>query len=233
MDKPTPRKTTSRSQSTASRGTSPRRRTPAKPADVTPAKTATSVTKETPETVAAAPVSAPETPHTPASAPVEAAALTPVEPAPKPRPTPPRSVAKPAESSEPTAQPATKAASKPAAPKTAAPKPAASKPASKPALAAAATVAPVERSVRMSWDLEPYAATALVDTMLDIGAELQSFTAERVREDVATQHRMLHCKTPGELIHIQSAFFQKASEDYRAHWGRLAELGNKLSIFPT
>ncbi|MCT4371476.1 phasin family protein [Yangia mangrovi] len=108
-----------------------------------------------------------------------------------------------------------------------------SKPAAKPAVPAAATEPLAERHLRMSWDLEPYATTAIVETMLDIGAELQSFTAERVREDVATQHRMLHCKTPGELIHIQSAFFQKASEDYRAHWGRLAELGGKLSIFPS
>ncbi|ANT61478.1 hypothetical protein AYJ57_06540 [Salipiger sp. CCB-MM3] len=84
----------------------------------------------------------------------------------------------------------------------------------------------------MSWNFEPYAATAIVDTMLDIGAEMQSFTAERVREDVSTQHAMLHCKTPAELMHIQSAFYQKASEDYRAHWGRLAELGGKLPFFP-
>ncbi|MBE9636167.1 phasin family protein [Salipiger pacificus] len=97
----------------------------------------------------------------------------------------------------------------------------------------ATTEAPAERMVRVSWNLEPYAATALVDTMLDIGAELQSFTADRVRADVATQHKMLHCKSPAELIHIQSAFFQKASEDYRAHWGRLAELGGKLTVFPS
>ncbi|WP_353473285.1 phasin family protein [Salipiger sp. H15] len=190
--------------------------------------------KETPEVIETAAAPALEAPQVEAPAPVETAAPEAVKPAPAPRAPARRSAAKPAESTPPeatvvAAKPAPAAvAPAPVAPKPAAPKPVAAKPVAVKAMPAAAD----ERSFRMSWNLEPYAATALVDTMLDIGAELQSFTAERVREDVATQHRILHCKTPADLIHIQSAFFQKASEDYRAHWGRLAELGNKLAVFP-
>jgi hypothetical protein len=81
---------------------------------------------------------------------------------------------------------------------------------------------------RIRWDLEPYAVTAAMDAWLDLGSEMQSFYADRVRQDVETHHRAMHCTNPSELIGIQAAFWQKAVKDYRAHAGRMAELTARI-----
>lgn len=61
----------------------------------------------------------------------------------------------------------------------------------------------------------------------ELGAELSHFMADRIREDVRTQHAMLHCKDPAEVQEIQKAFIDQAIEDYIAETGRLVEIGNR------
>ncbi|MEO0936523.1 MAG: phasin family protein [Pseudomonadota bacterium] len=62
-----------------------------------------------------------------------------------------------------------------------------------------------------------------VETMSDVGAEWLSFVAERVKEDVKTQHALLHAKNIGEVQHIQAQFLQKAMDDYRDETGKIVE----------
>ncbi|MCR8547961.1 phasin family protein [Salipiger sp. P9] len=85
-----------------------------------------------------------------------------------------------------------------------------------------------DRDFHIRWSLEPFAATSVVDAWLDLGSEMQSFYADRIREDVSTQHRFLHCKSPAEMFEIQAGFFRKAVTDYRAHAGRMSELAERL-----
>lgn len=88
-----------------------------------------------------------------------------------------------------------------------------------------------DKDFRIRWTLEPFATTPVLDAWLDFGSEIQSFYAARIREDAATQHRMLHCKSPAELAEIQACFFRKAVTDYRLHAGRMSELLARL-YFP-
>ncbi len=69
--------------------------------------------------------------------------------------------------------------------------------------------------------------TKWVETMSDVGAEWLGFVADRVKEDVKTQHELLHAKDIGEVQHIQAQFLQKAMDDYRDETGRIVEFCSK------
>lgn len=70
--------------------------------------------------------------------------------------------------------------------------------------------------------------TAWLEAMGDIGAEVASFVATRIREDAATQHAILHCHDPEELQRIQGHFMQRAIDQYVEETGRMVELGSHL-----
>jgi len=61
-----------------------------------------------------------------------------------------------------------------------------------------------------------------------IGAEFVEFLAERIREDVKTQHQLLQCRDIAEAQRIQQTFLQTAADQYAAQTGRMVELGNEL-----
>lgn len=67
-----------------------------------------------------------------------------------------------------------------------------------------------------------------IERMSDMGAEWMTFVAERVREDVALQHSLLHARTPSEVQDLQLAFLQKAIDQYTAETGKMIELSSKL-----
>ncbi len=68
-------------------------------------------------------------------------------------------------------------------------------------------------------------STTWAETLSDMSAEVLSFMAERIKEDVRTQQEILHCKDVGELQHIQSRFVQKAMDQYQEETGKLVEMG--------
>ncbi len=71
------------------------------------------------------------------------------------------------------------------------------------------------------------AGTAWMEALGDIGAEVMNFVAERIKEDVKTQHKILHCKNVSELQHIQAEFLEKAVKQYQAETGKLVEMSTK------
>ena len=68
--------------------------------------------------------------------------------------------------------------------------------------------------------------TTMLENMADMGNEVTQFIAERMQEDVKTQHRILHCKDPHELHAIHAEFVQKAIDQYTAETGKLVEMSN-------
>ncbi len=68
---------------------------------------------------------------------------------------------------------------------------------------------------------------AWFEALGDMSAEVVSFVADRVKEDVKVQHEIMHCKTLTELQHVQSRFLQKAMDQYQAETGKLIEMGTK------
>ncbi|UWR21828.1 phasin family protein [Sulfitobacter sp. S190] len=69
--------------------------------------------------------------------------------------------------------------------------------------------------------------TAWLEAMSAMSAEVAGFVAERIKEDVKTQHEILHCKNVADLQHIQGQFMQKALDQYQAETGKLVEMGTK------
>ena len=72
--------------------------------------------------------------------------------------------------------------------------------------------------------------TAWIEALSDMGSEVVSFVADRIREDVKTQHEILHCEDIAELQHIHAKFVQKAIDQYTAETGKLVEMSQ--SFFP-
>ncbi|MFK7878275.1 phasin family protein [Roseobacter sp.] len=69
--------------------------------------------------------------------------------------------------------------------------------------------------------------TAWIEAVSDMSAEVAHFVAERIKEDVKTQHEILHCKNVADLQHIQVQFIQKAMDQYQAETGKLVEMSTK------
>lgn len=63
--------------------------------------------------------------------------------------------------------------------------------------------------------------TAIVDAYMDLLEEWTSFVARRVRQDARMMHQMLHCRDAAQVQKIQSAFFQRAVDEYQEEAARL------------
>lgn len=67
-------------------------------------------------------------------------------------------------------------------------------------------------------------STVWFEAMGEMSAEVASFIADRIKEDVKTQHDILHCKNIADLQHIQAEFIQKAIDQYQVETGKLVEM---------
>lgn len=72
---------------------------------------------------------------------------------------------------------------------------------------------------------------AWAEGMSDMGSEVLSFVADRIKEDVATQHKLLHCKNVADFQKVQAEFMQKAIDQYTAETGKLVQMSQDL--FPS
>jgi len=73
---------------------------------------------------------------------------------------------------------------------------------------------------------------AWAEAFSDMGSEVLSFVADRIKEDVKTQHRMLHCKDVSELQSIQAEFVQTAIDQYTAETGKLVKMSQDMFSVP-
>lgn len=55
---------------------------------------------------------------------------------------------------------------------------------------------------------------ALAKSWATLMSESARFLSERLQEDLEAQKALLACKTPAEVVEVQSEFFQKAMVDY-------------------
>lgn len=62
-----------------------------------------------------------------------------------------------------------------------------------------------------------------IQIWMDILAENARFMTDRLREDMETQKAILACKTPEELMRVQSKFFHEAVSQYTQHGKHLSE----------
>lgn len=66
----------------------------------------------------------------------------------------------------------------------------------------------------------PVAAKAWQDIM----SESARFLADRLQQDVSVQKAVLACKTPNELLLVQSEFYKNAVEQYAEEFARLSKM---------
>ncbi len=71
--------------------------------------------------------------------------------------------------------------------------------------------------------------TAWIEVLADLGSEVTTFVADRIREDVKTQHAILHCKSLAELQHVQAEFMQRAVNQYTSETGKLIGMSSEIS----
>jgi hypothetical protein len=74
-----------------------------------------------------------------------------------------------------------------------------------------------------------WGGTAWFENLADMGSELSSFLAERIKEDVKTQHALLNCRSMKEVHHVQAEFLQTAIDQYQAETGKLVEMTGDMS----
>ena len=55
---------------------------------------------------------------------------------------------------------------------------------------------------------------ALAKAWTEVMTESARFVSERLQHDIETQKVILACKTPAEVMQVQSEFFRKAMQDY-------------------
>lgn len=72
--------------------------------------------------------------------------------------------------------------------------------------------------------------TAWFENLTNLGAEITTFVTERIKEDVQTQHALLHCKTISDVQHVQAQFMQKAFDQYQAETGKLIEMTGEMAV---
>ncbi len=71
-------------------------------------------------------------------------------------------------------------------------------------------------------------STQWIEAMAELNSEVVSFVADRIKEDVKTQHQILHCKTATEVREAQMAFLEKAYTQYTAETGKLIKMSMDL-----
>lgn len=65
---------------------------------------------------------------------------------------------------------------------------------------------------------------AAAKAWMDIMSEGARFVSARLQEDLETQMAVLNCKSPAEVVQVQSQFFQKAFEQYTAETMRMFKI---------
>lgn len=71
---------------------------------------------------------------------------------------------------------------------------------------------------------------AWFERVRDLGNEVSLFVAERIKEDVKTQHALLHCKSLPEVQQVQAEFLQRAFDQYRAETGKLIKMTGTTAV---
>ncbi len=74
----------------------------------------------------------------------------------------------------------------------------------------------------------PSAVTAVapeaIDSWQEIATEWGRFVTDRLQKDIETQRAMLDCRSPSELMKVQTEFYQTAIQQYSEETMRLMQM---------
>ena len=63
----------------------------------------------------------------------------------------------------------------------------------------------------------------------DLGREITTFAAERVKQNVEAQHALLQCKSLTQVQHVQAEFLQMALDHYQVEAGKVLEMAGRMA----
>lgn len=69
----------------------------------------------------------------------------------------------------------------------------------------------------------------MMETCMDMGAEMIAFGAKRLEKDVQFQHQLVHA-APKDLFHVQMQFWQGVLDDYHEESGKLVEMARDAGM---
>jgi hypothetical protein len=72
------------------------------------------------------------------------------------------------------------------------------------------------------------AAAKALESWADMNGEMAVFVANRLREDLAAQHKLLCCRSLGEISHLQAQFMQRAIDQYLVGTGKIVAMQSAL-----
>ena len=81
--------------------------------------------------------------------------------------------------------------------------------------------------IQQSADMQA-AAARMLETLSELGSEVTAFIANRVKDDLQTQHDLLACKTSADFLHVQAQFVQRAINQYTDETGKMVALNASL-----
>lgn len=89
-----------------------------------------------------------------------------------------------------------------------------------------------DKKANLEAELGPNAMTAAMIAVnpiaarawMDLVAEGSRFVTDRLRQDLETQKAILECKTPAELLQVQTEFFKAAMEQYAGEASRFYDI---------
>lgn len=67
-------------------------------------------------------------------------------------------------------------------------------------------------------------STNLIEAMAELNSEVVTFVGDRIKEDVKTQHKILHCKNATEVREAQVEFLKNAYAQYTEETGKLVSM---------
>ena len=74
------------------------------------------------------------------------------------------------------------------------------------------------------------AAEIWLDSWTRLAGESAGFLGRRWKQDLVLMERIMACRTPLELLQVQSEFLQKALVDYMHETGRLADMETEAGV---
>lgn len=72
------------------------------------------------------------------------------------------------------------------------------------------------------------AAAKMLETLSELGSEVTTFVAHRIKDDLQTQHDLLAAKNSADFMHIQAQFVQRAINQYTEETGKMVALNSAL-----
>lgn len=72
------------------------------------------------------------------------------------------------------------------------------------------------------------AGARMLEAISELGGEVVAFVAQRIKDDLQTQHDLLNTRNTADFMHIQAQFMQRAINQYTIETGKMVALNTAM-----